>query len=96
MQEGLAAGMPVLVSDRVGAARDLLDHEKAGWTFDPDEPDALTRELPRLLAADHLMSESAREARRQHVRQWSSETLAGCFSAYLLNDKGVQKALQAR
>jgi glycosyltransferase involved in cell wall biosynthesis len=38
----MAAGLPVIVSNRCGCAEDLVVEGYNGYTFDPADPDALT------------------------------------------------------
>jgi glycosyltransferase involved in cell wall biosynthesis len=40
--EAMAAGLPVIVSNRCGCAEDLVVEGYNGYTFDPADPDALT------------------------------------------------------
>jgi 1,2-diacylglycerol 3-alpha-glucosyltransferase len=40
--EAMAAGLPVIVSNRCGCAEDLVVEGDNGYTFDPADPDALT------------------------------------------------------
>jgi glycosyltransferase involved in cell wall biosynthesis len=43
VNEAMAAGLPVLVSDRCGCATDLVEPGRNGYTFDPHDTDALAR-----------------------------------------------------
>ena len=50
VNEAMASGLPVLVSDRCGCARDLVVPGENGWTFDPGDVSALTRLMGRVAA----------------------------------------------
>ena len=41
VQEAMAAGLPVIATDRVGAAVDLVSEGETGWVIPPDDADAL-------------------------------------------------------
>ncbi|RYC70630.1 MULTISPECIES: glycosyltransferase family 4 protein [Spirosoma] len=45
VNEAMACGLPVIVSNRCGCAPDLVRHGENGFVFDPDQPDELTRHL---------------------------------------------------
>ena len=70
VNEAMAAGLPVLVSERAGCAQDLVRHGVNGFTFDPLD----TAELARLLG---VISGSAHDlpawgaASRAIVAEWS-------------------------
>ena len=51
VNEAMAAGLPVVVSDRCGCAPDLVAPGRNGFTFDPYDTGALTDALLRLTAA---------------------------------------------
>ncbi|GAB2556868.1 glycosyltransferase family 4 protein [Spirosoma areae] len=45
VNEAMACGLPVLVSDRCGCAPDLVRHGQNGFLFDPNQPAQLTHQL---------------------------------------------------
>ncbi|GAB2542530.1 glycosyltransferase family 4 protein [Spirosoma aerophilum] len=49
VNEAMACGMPVIVSDRCGCVKDLVHQEKNGFVFDPDQPAQLTQYLLRFM-----------------------------------------------
>jgi glycosyltransferase involved in cell wall biosynthesis len=87
--EGLAAGMPVIASDRMGAARDLVRAEN-GWIVRAGDRGSLvaamtaaTRQSERdrattLQAARHAARRQDIEAGVRCVRNAMTETLAAC------------------
>jgi 1,2-diacylglycerol 3-alpha-glucosyltransferase len=48
VNEAMASGLPVLVSNRCGCAEDLVDRGQNGYTFDPFEEGALATLLARM------------------------------------------------
>lgn len=48
VNEAMAAGLPVLVSERCGCAPDLVREGENGWTFDPRNPDAIADAFARV------------------------------------------------
>lgn len=48
VNEAMACGLPVLVSDRCGSAADLVREGENGFTFDPDDDQAIADALARL------------------------------------------------
>ncbi|MFD2569439.1 glycosyltransferase family 4 protein [Spirosoma soli] len=49
VNEAMACGMPVLVSNRCGCVQDLVHDGQNGLVFDPDQPAQLTRSLLRFM-----------------------------------------------
>lgn len=72
--EGMAAGMPVIATDRVGAAFDLVEHEKNGWLIRAGDEDALYNAICEAvdLTLDHRM-EMATAAQSSASQQHTTE-----------------------
>lgn len=51
VNEAMACGLPVLVSDRCGCVDDLVQDGQNGYRFNPDKPDQLADRLGRLMTA---------------------------------------------
>lgn len=49
VNEAMACGLPVLVSDRCGCAVDLVHNGQNGFVFDPDQPTQLTHHLVQFM-----------------------------------------------
>lgn len=74
VNEAMASGLPVLVSDRCGCAPDLVMEGQNGHTFDPLDVAQMTR-LMALMAARADLSEMGR-ASEKTVNLWSPERFA--------------------
>ncbi len=75
VNEAMACGLPVIVSDRCGCAADLVQDDRTGFVFDPDLPDQLTVHLTQFmdgLAPANQMGEAA----QQFITQYSPEAVA--------------------
>ena len=82
VNEAMAAGLPVLVSDRCGCARDLVRNGENGTTFDPLDTAAITAAM-RGLTADAATAAAMGEASRRIIAEWSPSRFA----------KGLEQAL---
>lgn len=88
VNEALAAGLPVLVSNRCGCAPDLVAEGVNGWTFTPEDTSALTDGLHRLASmTDEERARMGREGRRR-VAGWSPTAFAEGLSQ-AVNAAGV-------
>jgi len=67
VNEAMASGLPVLVSNRCGCAADLVKEGENGWTFDPTNEEQIA-ELMLKIASD--------ETRRKEMGLKSSEIIA--------------------
>ena len=76
VNEAMASQLPVLVSNRCGAGRALVEEGVNGWTFDPDDPEKLSSLLARIsqLSADTLHGMGVRS--REIMGEWSLDTFA--------------------
>lgn len=77
VNEAMAAGLPVLVSDRCGCAEDLVHEGRNGWTFGASVPGELA---DRMSAMEHTGSEDFRAmqaASLEIIASYSPEQWAG-------------------
>ncbi len=78
VNEAMAAGLPVLLSEVCGCAPELVEESVNGWTFDPADEAALARGLARL--ADPATDLAAMGlASRRIVADWSLDRFAAGF-----------------
>jgi glycosyltransferase involved in cell wall biosynthesis len=72
VNEAAACGLPLLLSDRVGAAYDLLEDGRNGALVPADDPHAAADALEQLVA-DPVRRRRAGEASRELMRGWGYE-----------------------
>ena len=64
VNEAMASGLPVLVSDQCGCAEDLVCDGANGWTFDPRDESGLARLMAAVADSADRRSAMARESQR--------------------------------
>ena len=83
VNEAMSAGLPVIVSDRVGAAHDLVETRETGLIFHYSDAEALAEQL-KLLAEDEVMrqrmSDNACHFMRDH---WNYDLYKKCLVDFL-------------
>lgn len=72
VNEAMCCGCPVVTSDRVGAARDLVVPVSPGFVFPCGDVDALAAILKDAFG-DHTRLQSLGRAARLHIQTWSPE-----------------------
>jgi glycosyltransferase involved in cell wall biosynthesis len=75
VNEALACGLPVLVSDRCGCAPDLVIDGQTGFVFPPLDEDALARRMAELANDDSLRDKLGRQA-QVHIAQFTPSVAA--------------------
>jgi glycosyltransferase involved in cell wall biosynthesis len=76
VNEAMASGLPVLVSNRCGCAQDLVQEGKNGFTFDPDNVEELAQLMFQVSAFQpSKLSEFGSESRRI-ISGWGPERFA--------------------
>ncbi len=75
VNEAMAAGLPVLVSDRCGCAADLVKPGRNGFTFDPYDTDQLSTLMARM-ASDECDRAAMSVASREIIAQWDLKQFA--------------------
>lgn len=76
VNEGMASGLPVIVSRGCGSAKTLVHEGENGWTFEPGDDEALTRLMIR---GSSLPSSALREMggkSQSIVSEWSLDRFA--------------------
>ena len=74
VNEALAAGLPVLVSDRCGCVPELVSEGRNGFVFDPLDIERLAELMARL--SDHQDSSAMGEISQQIIDDWSPDRFA--------------------
>jgi glycosyltransferase involved in cell wall biosynthesis/GT2 family glycosyltransferase len=80
VNEAAASGLPLVLSDRVGAAYDLLRHGENGFLIPAGDLTAAAAAL-RALATDRALRERAGARSRELVRDWGYEPSVDNFVA---------------
>jgi len=80
VNEAAASGLPLVLSDRVGAAHDLLRDGENGFVVPPEDVPAATAALTKL-AADPELRRRMGERSRELVRPWGYERSVESFVA---------------
>ena len=94
VNEAMASGLPVLVSNRVGCAPDLVDEGVNGWTFDPYDIGAMAEALARLASLPAEEHTAMGEASRRIVADWGLEHYAsGALQAVGLGAERATRGL---
>jgi len=72
VNQAVGAGLPIICSDMVGAARDLVEEEVNGLLFPAGDAAALAGKMQRLVAQPGLAARWG-EASRRRARHWTPE-----------------------
>lgn len=75
VNEAMAAGLPILVSDRCGCAPDLVSDGVNGYVFDPFDIDGLAELMGKIAMAPERLETMGEESRRL-IDRWTPEFFA--------------------
>ncbi len=75
VNEAMASGLPVIVSEAVGSAEDLVSNGENGFTFDPMNPGQLANSLDRLASDSNLRKRMSRLS-QERISQWGCDNFA--------------------
>lgn len=75
VNEAMASGLPVLVSDRCGCAMDLVAENKNGFTFPPENVEALAQLMLKISDSGFPLNTFGAESRRI-IGHWGPERFA--------------------
>jgi glycosyltransferase involved in cell wall biosynthesis len=84
VNEAMACGLPVLVSNRCGCASDLVKEGENGWTFDPTNEQQIA-DLMLRIASDEIRRKQMGLRSREIISKWGPDRFAS----------GVQAAVEA-
>src|SRR5690606_39375525 len=76
VNEAMAAGLPVLVSERCGCVPDLVRDGENGFTFDPFDVEELAGLMQRIAAMTDGQRRALGEAGRRIIAAWEPERFA--------------------
>jgi glycosyltransferase involved in cell wall biosynthesis len=80
VNEAMASGLPVLVSNRCGCAADLVKEGENGWTFDPTNEEQMADCMRRISADDEVRFAMGSRS-REIIRGWGPDRFAAGLSA---------------
>ena len=86
VNEAMASGLPVLVSNRCGCAPDLVEDGVNGFTFDPYDVEALAGLMQRVAAMTDERRAAMGRAGQRIIAEWGPERFA----------EGLMQAVEAR
>lgn len=91
VQEALAAGVPVIATDRVGAALDLIEQGQTGWLVPAGDADAIAASINQFVTTigpddRALWAERCREKARPHDCQVRADEFAKFLTSRGLGD----------
>lgn len=75
VNEAMAAGLPVIVSNRCGCAADLVRHGQNGFVFDPYDEDALCHLMLAVSSGAWDLAQMGQRS-REIISSWTPETFA--------------------
>lgn len=84
VNEAMASGLPVLVSNRCGCAADLVKEGVNGWTFDPTNEEQMADLMLRISSDEEQRKEMGAKS-REIISEWGPERFA----------KGIESAVKA-
>jgi 1,2-diacylglycerol 3-alpha-glucosyltransferase len=70
INEAMACGLPVLVTNRAGCAKDLVQENENGWTFNPLDARELESRLIAMSNLDDISREKMGQCSRKIVEDW--------------------------
>jgi 1,2-diacylglycerol 3-alpha-glucosyltransferase len=76
VNEAMASGLPVLVSDRCGCAPDLVADGVNGWTFDPFDVGAITDAMVRMSQLEDERRRTMGAASQRIIGDWGLDRFA--------------------
>jgi glycosyltransferase involved in cell wall biosynthesis len=84
VNEALSSGIPVIVSDKVGAAFDLVETPKTGFVFNSEDINELTTCMETILNNESLYKELAYNAYTHMKKQWNFDLYSNCLDNLLI------------
>jgi 1,2-diacylglycerol 3-alpha-glucosyltransferase len=91
VNEAMACGLPVIVSDRCGCARDLVEAGVNGFTFDPSSVEQLAELMRRVSAPEFRLSEFG-QASSRIIDDWGPERFGSGLKAAVLKATEAKNA----
>jgi glycosyltransferase involved in cell wall biosynthesis len=80
VNEAMASGLPVLVSNRCGCAKDLVKEGENGWSFDPNDEEQMADLMLRISSDEKLMKRMGAKS-REIIANWGPDRFASGVKA---------------
>jgi glycosyltransferase involved in cell wall biosynthesis len=80
VNEAMASGLPVLVSNRCGCAADLVKEGVNGWTFDPTNEEQMADLMLRISSDEEQRKEMGSKS-REIIAEWGPARFASGISS---------------
>ena len=90
MNEAMATGSLVIASDRVGGARDVVEHGRTGWIFRAGDHEALVRRIAALKTLDSTQWTAMKAASAERSQRWSIESASTALKSAVLSGVRAQ------
>ncbi len=75
INEAMAAGLPVIASNRCGSVTDLVVDGETGFVFEPLDKRELTEKMLQI-SGDHLLRQRMSSAARERIEKWGPDRFA--------------------
>jgi glycosyltransferase involved in cell wall biosynthesis len=85
VNEGMAFGLPIIVSNQVGAGNDLVEHGVNGYIFNEGDKDELSNQLELICAMPQDELDKMGQRSLELIGEWSSRNLGATLVNYLDN-----------
>jgi glycosyltransferase involved in cell wall biosynthesis len=91
VNEALSAGIPVIVSDKVGAAFDLVALPKTGFIFNSEKPQELVDAMESMISNTNLYKEFAENGYLHMKNNWNFDLYNKCLDDLFFSMEGSIK-----
>lgn len=83
VNEAMAAGLPVIVSDKVGAMHDLVKGKQTGFVFHHDSVDDLSKKIKRLVSDPSNYHKMSKNAYNLMHNYWNYDLYKECLNNFI-------------
>ena len=83
VNEALCAGLPVIVSDRVGAAHDLVEDKGTGFVFRYDDVADLANRMQEIVTDEKLYEQCSQNAKRLMRDKWNYDFYTNSLNSFI-------------
>ena len=92
VNEALSAGLPVIVSEQVGASHDLVLKPNTGFVLNNNEPNELIEKMMELIENEDMFSQFSDNAYKYMKNNWNFNFYKECLTSFILfKNEFVQK-----